>query len=198
MTADSSAAQNSFVGADRIFELCLVLLVANGFGAILTAGGVDWATASLVIVALAARTLHALGRIRLNVDRRWASAAAVLFLAAFPLDYIYLSGDFVTATLRLMFLFTALKLAIANRPREYFYLGVLAFLQLLTVSMFIGGLAFLGVLLMFLVLAATAYAAYEVKRGCESGATLAAVPMRMRFVRDATYVASSSGSGVMQ
>jgi len=53
---------------------------------------------------------------------------------------------------------------------------VLAFLQLLTASMFIAGMAFLVVLFGFVVLASIAYAAYEVRRGCESGARVVGGP----------------------
>jgi len=162
-------AERAGPGIDRLFQIAIVLLLAHGFVTILLAGRLDAISSAAMAAALGARLLYALGRISLRAPRWLTTSAALAFVVFYPLDFFYISRDFVPATLRLMFLFSAVKLIIARRGREYFYLGVLAFLQLLAASMFVSGLEYLFVLSVFLVLSIAAYTSFEVRRRSEDG-----------------------------
>ena len=151
----------------RFFELCLTLLVSTTFGANVFAGVVDPFTLCFVSSALVLRLLRSRDIVDWSLSTRVGTALALAFMGFYPIDILYVSGDFVGATLRLLFLFTGLKLLVARRNRDYFYLSTLAMLQLMTASMFIAGMSFLVILLTFLVLSGTTYATFEVKRGCE-------------------------------
>ena len=82
----------------------------------------------------------------------------------------------------MMFLFASLKVLIAERSRDYLYLGLLAFLELLTASVFTAGPSFLVSLAIFLFLACLAAAAWQLPRGHEGGArgVEAGPPRRLR------------------
>ncbi|MCB9868188.1 MAG: DUF3488 domain-containing protein, partial [Phycisphaerales bacterium] len=166
----------------RMFEVTMLLLLANGFLAVWLHGGVDPATAAIHSVALLLRGLMIAGVLRTVLPRPIASALAVGFVGFYPADILWVSGDFVTATVRMMFLFASLKLVIAERPRDFLYLGLLGFLELLTASVFTAGPSFLASLAAFLVLASTAAAAWQLQSGFGGTARVvaAATPQRTR------------------
>jgi transglutaminase-like putative cysteine protease len=155
---------------ELVFQISLVLLLANGFFAILFTGRLDPFISAVVIAALVARLLSSLGVIRVELPKRAVTLLSLLYIVFYPLDYLLISHSFVPPTIRMMFFFTAVKMLSAKTGRDYFYLGLLAFLHLLAASMFVPGAGYLGILLLFLFLGTTAVVSYEVKRGCESGA----------------------------
>ena len=162
------------------FELTLWALLTNGLAWIWFHGGLDSLTALLVACTIGGAVLRTFGRIRFRFHRRVTTALALAAIVYYPLDILYVTHDFVGATVRLMFLLTAVKIAIAASARDYLYLGMLAFLQLLTASMFVVGLSFLLNLGVFLVLSATAYAAFEIGRGAaESERIVGGTPKRL-------------------
>jgi hypothetical protein len=166
-TAPASAAPARRIG--HVFEVSLVLLLANGFFAILFTGRLDPFISVVMIAALMLRLLATFDVVRFELPKGTATLLSLLYLVFYPLDYVLISHSFVAPTIRMMFFFTALKLLSAKSGRDYFYLGLLAFLHLLAASMFVPGVGYLGVLLLFLCLATTAIVSFEVKRGCESG-----------------------------
>jgi transglutaminase-like putative cysteine protease len=120
--------------------------------------------------ALLLRLLRALDAVDFELPKWAVTGCSLLYIVFYPLDYLLISRSFVPATVRMMFFFTTVKMLSARTGRDYFYLGLLAFLHLLAASMFVPGIGYLGVLLLFLLLATTAVVSYEMKRGCESGA----------------------------
>ena len=164
----------------RFFELLLWALLANGLVWIWFYGGLDSLTAAAVAVCVAGAFLRTLGKVNFRFHRRVTTVLALAALVFYPLDILYVTHDFVGATVRLMFLLTGVKIMIASSARDYLYLGMLAFLQLLTASMFVVGLAFLANLGVFLVLSATAYATFEIGRGAaESERVVGGAPVRL-------------------
>lgn len=150
---------------DRLFELSLIGLPVSGFFAIVFGGAVGAGAAAVFLGCVAWRTALALGVLRGEPNRKLAALPALLFLAFYPLDVALVSRDFTTATIRLLVLFTGLKLLVARSPRDYAYVGLLGFLELLAASMFVEGLAYLVALAAFLGCAAVGYAVYELRRG---------------------------------
>ena len=161
---------------DRIFQTSLLLLLANGFLAIAATGALDSFSVVVMSIALVWRAASIVRPASLPIPTRISSIAAVGYFAFYGAE-LYLGGPsildvFIPATVRMMFFFTALKLLIAKTGRDYLYLGLLAFVQLLTASIFLVGIGYLAVLLVFLLLAIAAYTSFEIKRGCESGVRL--------------------------
>ncbi len=166
----------------RLFEVSLLLLLGNGFLAVWLHGGLDAPTALIHVASLLARAAIVTGVMRATLPRPIASALAVGFVGFYPLDILWVSGDFVAATVRMMFLFASLKLLIADKARDFLYLGLLGFLEILTASVFTAGPAYLLSLAVFLVTASIAAAAWQLHRGYTVGARVvtAATPARIR------------------
>ncbi len=155
---------------ERFFELSLALMIGAGFAGVALGGGADWVSGGLLALALVYRVVRAFRPGLPVLSRRDGTIIAFAILLFYPVDFLYLSVEFVAPTIRLLCLFTALQLLMARVMRDYFFLGLLGFLHLLSASMYTAGLEFLGLLLLFQVTATSAYATYEVLHGARGGA----------------------------
>ena len=171
-------AENAVTAArvERFFQVSLLLLVANGFLAIAATGSLDGFSLTLMSAALVWRAVRVFRTGVQPIPSRIPSILALGYLGFYGIE-LYLAAPnildiFVPATVRMMFFFTALKLLLARMGRDYLYLGLLAFLQLLAASMFLLSIGYSVVLLLFLALAITCYTSFEIKRGCESDVQL--------------------------
>ena len=171
-------AENAVTAArvERFFQVSLLLLVANGFLAIAATGSLDGFSFTLMSAALVWRAVRVFRTGVQPIPSRIPSILALGYLGFYGIE-LYLAAPnildiFVPATVRMMFFFTALKLLLARKGRDYLYLGLLAFLQLLAASMFLLSIGYAVVLLLFLALAITCYTSFEIKRGCESDVQL--------------------------
>jgi protein-glutamine gamma-glutamyltransferase len=167
--------------AERVFQLSLLLLVATGCLALLATGRAGLLPAIAVAAALGVKLLlGVIGAARIRVPPRLVSLLALALLLMYGAEVYYPSPSpaegVIPATMRLLLLLSALKLVAAEKGRDYFFLGLLGFLQLLAASLFLLDLTYLAALLLFLLLATTTYAAFEITRGCRA---------QIRIVEDA-------------
>ncbi|MGE5568433.1 MAG: DUF3488 and DUF4129 domain-containing transglutaminase family protein [Rhodospirillales bacterium] len=161
MTRSSGGAAAS---VDRFFELSLLGLVASGYFAVLGSSFLDVPTAASMAAALLLRTLLVTGVIRFELPGRWVNAAALAYSGFYPLDYYFVSKSFLTATVHLIFFLAVVKILAARLARDYAFLAVIAFLELLVASLFSSSLNFFLFLALFLLFAVATFAASEVRR----------------------------------
>ena len=171
MTAESSAPSTASPGIERVFEIAVILLVANGFLALLMANRLDVFSLLVMVGGLGGRLFQVFAGTSYRAPRVAVSLVALAYVLFFVFDF-WVLGGFITAAVRMLFFFTALRLVTAEQNRDYFLLGVMAFLHLIVVSMFVAGLGFLVALAGFLVLAVVAYTTFEIRRGCRSAAVV--------------------------
>lgn len=159
----SAAAERFLQSIDRWFQASLLVLLLNGAVGLWAAGQVDAVSGLALLTAFSVRAWLLLRSTAIKFPRRLASALAILVVVAYPIDLYFLGSDFISATLRLMLLFTALKVLIAESGRDYFYLGILAFLHLLTASMFVAGPGYLVMLAAFVVTSIFCYSSFTMR-----------------------------------
>ncbi|MGH9535863.1 MAG: transglutaminaseTgpA domain-containing protein [Terriglobales bacterium] len=158
------------------FEALLLLLLAAGFFTLAGTGRLGGLVVLLGTAALGARAvLLALG-IRPRLSNTGANLISALYLAFYPLDYFFLSRGFLQATVHLVLLVAVLKLFSATRPRDFAYLCVLAFLEVLAAATLTVGGGFLGDFTVFLVLTVATVISYEVFRAEASAPVRAELP----------------------
>ncbi len=163
--------------AERWFQASLLLLLLNGMLGLWAAGQMDALAGCALLAAFAfrARGLMRSGGVRL--PPRLVSALTAAALVFYPFDlYRLQGGDFTAATVRLMLLLTALKIAAAETSRDYFYLGVLAFLHLLTAAMFLSGPGYFVLLAVFAATAVFCYGSFAMRSGGSRAARPALSP----------------------
>jgi len=149
---------------DRFFELSLLGLVASGYFAVLSSSFLDVPTAVSMAAALLLRTLLVTGVIRFEIPARWVTAAALAYIGFYPLDYFFVSKGFLPATVHLIFFLAVVKILTARLARDYVFLAVVAFLQLLAAALLSSSLNFFLFLAFFLLFAVATFAASEVRR----------------------------------
>ena len=149
---------------NRFFEYSLLGMLAAGFFAVLGSGYLDWPTAVLTLLGLSVRLLVVAGAIVFEPPPRLVAALAIGYMGFFPLDFYYVSGTFLTATVHMVFFLAVLKLLTAKTPRDYGYLKAIAGLELIAAAILSSGFSFLVYLGIFVLFAIAAFAGGEVRR----------------------------------
>jgi protein-glutamine gamma-glutamyltransferase len=147
----------------RFFEFSLLGMVASGYFAVATSGYLDLPTAVLTLAALCLRTAMAAGILEVQISSGFADALAISFVAFYPLDYLYISGTFLPATLHFIFFLLVCKVLTARSTRDFTYLKVLAALELLGAAILSTSLSFFAFLALFLLFAIASFASGEVR-----------------------------------
>ena len=92
------------------------------------------------------------------------AALAIAYMGFFPLDYYYISGTFLSATVHMVFFLAVLKLLTAKTPRDFGYLKAIAGMELIAAAILSEGLSFLVYLAVFVLFAIATFASGEVRR----------------------------------
>lgn len=149
---------------DRFFDFSLLGLLASGYLAVAGSGYLDAPTIVLVGTGLALRALLVAGVLRVKLPDRWVTAATVAYIGFYPLDYLYISGEFIPATVHLVFFVALARLLTARTDRDYFYVKVIAFLELLAASILSSNLNFFLFLGLFVLFGVATFASSEIRR----------------------------------
>ncbi|HVO98480.1 MAG TPA: transglutaminaseTgpA domain-containing protein [Bryobacteraceae bacterium] len=148
---------------ERFFEFALLGMLASGYLAVATSGYLDWPTAIGAGIALCVRALMAAGVVRVAIPGRLADILAIIFLAFYPLDYLYLSRAFLPATIHLVFFLLICKVLTARTSRDFTLLKLLAAMELIAAAILSTSLGFFGFLALFLLFAVASFASGEVR-----------------------------------
>lgn len=152
------------ISVDRFFELSLVGLVTSGYLAVLGSAFLDAPTAIAVAVGLVLRTLLVTGVLRFQISIRAVNSLAVACIGFYPVDYLYVSKEFMPATVHLVLFLAVLKILTARATRDYVLVAGIAFLELLFASVLSTNLSFFLFLALFLVFGLAAFASSEIRR----------------------------------
>jgi transglutaminase-like putative cysteine protease len=152
---------------ERFFEFSLLGMLAAGYFAVVGSGYVDWATATLTLIGLCLRALMVAGVVEFQFSGRFVGALTLLYIGFYPLDYLYVSGSFLTATVHLVFFLAVLKVLTAKTNRDYTYVKMIATLELLAAAILSASLSFFGFLALFLLFAIATFASGEVRRSAQ-------------------------------
>ncbi len=148
---------------ERFFEFSLLGMLASGYLAVATSGYLDMPTAVLTLGALCLRTLMAAGVIDVQISGGLADILALSFIGFYPLDYLYISGAFLPATLHFIFFLLVCKVLTARSTRDFTYLKVLAALELLGAAILSTSLSFFAFLALFMLFSIGAFTSGEVR-----------------------------------
>src|SRR5579863_3908718 len=149
---------------NRFFEFSLLGMLAAGYFAVLGSGFLDWPTAMLTLLGLCARALAVAGVVKIEPPPRVVAALAIAYIGFFPVDYRYISGTFLSATVHMVFFLAVLKLLTAKTARDFGYLKAIAGLELIAAAVLSEGLGFLAYLAVFVLFAIATFASGEVRR----------------------------------
>src|ERR1700748_2821104 len=117
---------------ELFFQFSMIGLVASGFIALAGSGHVDTPTFTLVCLGLCLRVAMVLGWVRLKFSSGFIAIIATAYIGLYALDAFVISRDSFTATVHGVCFIALLKIVTAESERDYDYVGIIAFLELLT------------------------------------------------------------------
>jgi protein-glutamine gamma-glutamyltransferase len=175
---------------ERFFQASLLGLLASGFLALAFSGYLDSATVGLTTLGLLARAVAVFGNFQ---DGRFstpvANALTLAYIGFYPVDYIYLSREFIPATVHLVCFLSVVRILSARTNRDYFFVKVLAFLELLGATLLSSNISFFVFLTMFLIFGVATFCCSEIRRSCQQPRRIA-MPRVNFHVRLAAITAS--------
>jgi transglutaminase-like putative cysteine protease len=159
--------------ADRFFEFALLGLLTSGFLAVVGSGYLDTPTTVITAAALFLRALITAGLLRLELPAGAVTAVTLAYVGFYPLDYFFISGSFIPSAVHLVFFVAVVKILTAQTNRDYLFLKLIAFLELLAACMLSSRVNFFGFLLLFLVLGVATFSSGEIRQSARKRTTLA-------------------------
>jgi hypothetical protein len=170
----SSATTGAVSSVDRFFEFSLLGLLASGYLAVVGSGYLDTPTIAVMAAALLIRGLCAAGALCFQVSPRVVAAVTLGYIGFYPLDYAFLSKSFLPATVHLVFFIAVVKILTASTNRDFLFVKVIAFLELLAACVLSSSFNFFLFLAMFLLLAVATFTSSEIRRATQRGASVRA------------------------
>ena len=149
---------------ERFFQFSLLGLLASGYFALAGSGYVDLPILLITGAAIIMRTLLVAANRDFPLSERWVTGVTILYILFYPVDYYFLARDFLTATVHLVLFLAIVKILTARTGRDYFYVIVVAFLEILAASLLSSRLNYFFFLALFLLFSIATSASWEIRR----------------------------------
>jgi hypothetical protein len=173
---------------DQFFQFSLLGLLTAGYLAVVGSGYLDAPTVLVTAAALMLRALQVAGLPGIRVSPGVVTALTLAYFAFYPIDYFYFSRSFIPATVHLVFFVAVIKILTAGTERDYLYLKIIAFLELLAACILSSSINFFLFLMMFLLLGVAMFASSEIRKSVQRRPLTAKVSERALSYRLAGLV----------
>jgi len=118
----------------RCFKLSSYCLIASGYVAIVATGAIDFISLSAFGAAFVASWFIDTARLYARIPPWVLNVVAAAYIPFFVVDYRLISHSFVVSSVHLIFLMAAVKILTLTRDRDYAYLYLVSFAELLAAS----------------------------------------------------------------
>jgi transglutaminase-like putative cysteine protease len=146
------------------FKISSYCLITSGFVAIAVTGSVDLFSLALFGSALLGSWFIDTEKLQRRTPPWLLNLVALAYFPFYLLDYRFISGSFVVSTIHLIFLTATVKILTRSSDRDYVYLYLISFAELLAASILTVDLTFLISLLVFLISGVTTLMLFEMRR----------------------------------
>jgi protein-glutamine gamma-glutamyltransferase len=196
MTSTSPSAIPLPAAVQRYFEVALYLLVFTGFGTLASTGGLDTVTVLLVSAALLFRGYLLATRRILLIPERSISALTLGYGGFYLVDYFYVSGAFLGATVHLVLFVMVVRLFSAQRERDHYFLSVIAFLMVLAAAVLTVNSVFLLAFAGFMLMAVATFILMEMRRAAAKATIAAKNSPDLRAYRKMAFALAGVAPGI--
>jgi hypothetical protein len=148
----------------RYFRVSSYLLIISGFVAIAGTGAIDAFSLLLFGSALVVSWFIDTEALQRRTPRWLLNAIALAYFPFYLIDYKFISGSFVVSTIHLIFVTATVKILTRSTERDYVYLYLISFAELLAASTLTIDLTFSIALLVFLLSGVTTLILFEMRR----------------------------------
>jgi len=183
-------AASAAVSVERFFQFSLWGLVVSGYLAVAGSGYLDMPTIVLTGAGLLLRALLIAGVLRLALSPKLVAALTLAYVGFFPLDYLFLSRAFIESTVHLVFFLAVIQILTSRTNRDYFFMGMIAFLELLAAAILSSNSNFFLSLALYLSFAMAAFTSSEIRRSMQRPQTVARSGLRRFHPRLAALTAA--------
>src|SRR4051794_17992718 len=156
-------------GVEQFFQYSLLGLLASGFFALAGSGALDIPSLVLTGTGLLLRLLLLTGVIRLDISPRTIAAVTLAYIGFYPLDVLYVSREFIPATVHLICFLAVVRVLTARSDRDYFFVKVIAFLELLAATVLSASVNFFAFLSLFVIFGVATFCSSEIRRSGKVG-----------------------------
>jgi protein-glutamine gamma-glutamyltransferase len=177
------------VSVERFFQFSLWGLVASGYLAVAGSGYLDTPTIVLVAAGLLLRALLTAGVLRFTLSPAWVTVLTLAYIGFFPIDYFFLSRDFINATVHLVFFLAVIKILTSRTNRDYLFTATIAFLELLAAAILSTSSNFFLFMTLYLLFAMAAFTSSEIRRSMQKPRVVARSGLRRFHPRLAALTA---------
>lgn len=168
---------------DRLLDVSLFALVVVAFVAVAGTGKLDLFSLAAVVVAILIRAYFFFRRSDRQLSVATTTKLTIAYFFVYAVDYLFLSGSFITATVHLVLFVLVVKLFSVHRDRDRMYLAVISFLMLLSAAILTIDTFFLGAFICFALIAIVAFITMEMRRSMNASASVAPVRSGTRLGR---------------
>lgn len=174
--ATSTSASASVTAVHRYFEISLFLLVTVGFLAVASTGKLDLVATVVVTGALITKALRYRRHHEPELSLPTVKALTAFYFVFYGVDFFFLAGGWpdglIPATTRLVLFIAVMKLFSARTNRDYLWLALIAFLEILAAATLTVDTIYLVFFFLFLVVGISTFISFEIKRGAEMARTV--------------------------
>jgi protein-glutamine gamma-glutamyltransferase len=168
---------------EQFFQVSLLGLLVSGFLALAFSGYLDLPTIVLTSLGFTGRAVAVFGRKSYwQLPPPIANALTLAYIGFYPLDYMYLSREFIPATVHLICFLAVIRVLSAQTNRDYFFVKVLAFLELVAATLLSSNISFFFFLITFVIFGVATFCCSEIRRSSQQRVRIA-MPQRNFHVR---------------
>lgn len=178
---------------DRFFEFSLLGLLTSGYLAVVGSGYLDRPTAIFTAAALILRGLLVSGVLQFRIPSIVVAAATLGYMGFYPIDYAFVSKAFIPATVHLLFFIAIVKILTATTDRDYIFVKLIAFMELLAACVLSSSINFFLFLALFLLLGVATFASSEIRGSARKTGVSRVTPQRVSFRLATATVFVSAG-----
>jgi hypothetical protein len=148
----------------RYYKISSYCLITAGFIAIAATGSVDIFSLAVFGGALGLSWFLDTAQLRKRIPGWLLNTIAVAYFPMYLFDYLFLSRSFVVSTIHMIFCMAAVKLMTRSTDRDYVYLYLISFAELVAASTLTIDITFALSLFVFLISAVCTLVLSEMKR----------------------------------
>src|ERR1700682_3938904 len=181
MAASASVTRVPALPAERFFRTSLFLLMATAIATLVSTGKLDLITVIVAPSAVLYKGVRWWRRCPAEIPQRFATRLVVAYLLVFPLDVLFFSRSFVSASpnpalyaallgaVHFLLFVMLVRLYSATSDRDALFLVMLAFAAILASAVLTVDTSFLVLFFVFLLFGVATFVGLEMRRGA-SGA----------------------------
>jgi protein-glutamine gamma-glutamyltransferase len=181
---------------ERFFQFSLLGLISTAYFALAASGYLDRPTLLLTFLGLAVRAAVVSGLMKYQIPVHLVSVAALGYIAFFPLDFYFISRDFLAATVHGLCFLATVKILTAQSNRDYVYTGAISFVELTAAAILSVQSSFLVYLALYVVFAIGTFTSAEIRRRLQHN-KLAVSPQRKSVAWRLAIVAVTATLGIL-